>query len=59
MPNPKKVFIIHGRNMEARAQLGVFVRSLGLVPALGDQVVEVEQLAIEMDAFNDERLADW
>jgi predicted nucleotide-binding protein len=32
MPNAKKVFIIHGRNMEARIQMGIFVRSLGLVP---------------------------
>lgn len=30
--DPKKVFIIHGRNLEARTQMGIFVRSLGLVP---------------------------
>lgn len=32
MPDPKKVFIIHGRNMKARDELGIFVRSLGLSP---------------------------
>lgn len=31
-PDPKKVFIIHGRNVEARKEMGVFVRSLGLAP---------------------------
>jgi len=29
-PDPKKVFVIHGRNMEARNQMGNFLRSLGL-----------------------------
>jgi predicted nucleotide-binding protein len=32
MPDSKKVFIIHGRNVDARGQMGIFVRSLGLVP---------------------------
>lgn len=32
MPDPKKVFIIHGRNTKARDELGIFVRSLGLSP---------------------------
>lgn len=32
IPDPKKVFIIHGRNVEARHQMGIFVRALGLVP---------------------------
>jgi predicted nucleotide-binding protein len=32
MPDPKKVFIIHGRNTKARNELGIFVRSLGLSP---------------------------
>lgn len=30
--DPRKVFIIHGRNLEARTQMGVFVRALGLIP---------------------------
>lgn len=29
-PDRKKVFIIHGRNLKAREEMGVFVRSLGL-----------------------------
>jgi predicted nucleotide-binding protein len=32
MPDPKKVFIIHGRNMKARDELCIFLRSLGLSP---------------------------
>jgi predicted nucleotide-binding protein len=28
----KKVFVIHGRNLEARHEMGVFLRSLGLEP---------------------------
>jgi predicted nucleotide-binding protein len=31
-PSRKKVFIIHGRNITARDQLGIFLRSLGLQP---------------------------
>jgi hypothetical protein len=30
--DPRKVFVIHGRNLAAREQMGVFLRSLGLVP---------------------------
>lgn len=32
MPDRKKVFIIHGRNRQARKEMGIFVRSLGLEP---------------------------
>lgn len=32
MPNKSKVFIIHGRNLEAAKEMGYFVRSLGLTP---------------------------
>ncbi|HET6284913.1 MAG TPA: TIR domain-containing protein [Polyangia bacterium] len=32
MPDAKKVFIIHGRNLDAPKQLGQFVRALGLTP---------------------------
>jgi predicted nucleotide-binding protein len=31
-PDPKKVFIIHGRNIEAPKQMGIFLRALGLLP---------------------------
>lgn len=31
-PNPRAVFIIHGRNLEAKNQLGIFLRSCGLMP---------------------------
>lgn len=30
--DPKKVFIIHGRNLEARKQMGIFLRGCGLTP---------------------------
>jgi predicted nucleotide-binding protein len=30
--DPKRVFIIHGRNMEARKQMGIFLRAIGLDP---------------------------
>jgi predicted nucleotide-binding protein with TIR-like domain len=30
--DPKKVFVIHGRNVDARRELGIFLRSLGLFP---------------------------
>lgn len=32
VPDPKRVFIIHGRNVAARNEMGNFVRALGLVP---------------------------
>src|SRR5205807_687939 len=31
-PDPKKIFIIHGRNKKARQEMGTFVRALGLKP---------------------------
>jgi predicted nucleotide-binding protein len=31
-PDPQKVFVIHGRNLNARKELGTFLRSLGLTP---------------------------
>lgn len=30
-PDPKKVFLIHGRNVEAQKQMRMFLRSLGLI----------------------------
>ena len=38
LPDPKKVFIIHGRNVDARNAVEQFVRSLGLEPLDFDQV---------------------
>jgi predicted nucleotide-binding protein len=37
-PDPKKVFIIHGRNVEARKQVGIFLKSLGLAPVNFDDL---------------------
>lgn len=31
-PDRRKVFVIHGRNLEARKQMGVYLRALGLEP---------------------------
>jgi predicted nucleotide-binding protein len=43
-PDPKKVFIIHGRNVKARKAVEQFVRSLGLTP------IDFEQLAADSGA---------
>ncbi|WP_437761866.1 TIR domain-containing protein [Sorangium sp. So ce764] len=43
-PDPKKVFIIHGRNVKARKVVEQFVRSLGLTP------IDFEQLAADSGA---------
>jgi predicted nucleotide-binding protein len=43
-PDPKKVFIIHGRNVKARAAVEQFVRALGLTP------IDFEQLAADSGA---------
>lgn len=43
-PDPKKVFIIHGRNTNARKAVEQFVRSLGLTP------IDFEQLAADSGA---------
>jgi predicted nucleotide-binding protein len=32
MPDDKKVFVIHGRNLEARKEMGIYLRALGLEP---------------------------
>ncbi len=37
-PDKSKVFIIHGRNLEAAKQMGYFVRSLGLTPINFDEL---------------------
>ncbi|MFT3773027.1 MAG: nucleotide-binding protein [Minicystis sp.] len=37
-PDPKKVFIIHGRNMDARKEMGIFLRALGLTPLFFEEV---------------------
>lgn len=44
VPDPKKVFIIHGRNTKARKAVEQFVRALGLVP------IDFEQLAADSGA---------
>jgi hypothetical protein len=33
-PDPKKVFLIHGRNKRATKEMGIFLRSMGLEPVL-------------------------
>ncbi|CAH0300374.1 hypothetical protein SRABI91_04522 [Rhodococcoides fascians] len=38
-PNPRKVFVIHGRNSAARNQIFSFLRALGLSPIEWDQAV--------------------
>lgn len=43
-PDPKKVFIIHGRNLRAKKAVEQFLRSLGLTP------IDFEQLAADLGA---------
>ncbi|ELB89434.1 nucleotide-binding protein, partial [Rhodococcus wratislaviensis IFP 2016] len=38
-PDPRKVFVIHGRNVAARNQIFAFLRALGLSPIEWDQAV--------------------
>ena len=41
MPDPKKVFVIHGRNDDdARRAMGAFLRSIGLEPIEWSQALE-------------------
>lgn len=37
-PNRRAVFIIHGRNLEAKKQVGIFLRACGLTPVNFDDV---------------------
>lgn len=37
-PDPSKVFVIHGRNEDARREMGAFLRSLGLKPLWFEEV---------------------
>jgi predicted nucleotide-binding protein len=41
MPDTKKIFVIHGRNLDAVNALAYFLRSLGLIP------IDIDQLAGE------------
>lgn len=41
-PDPRKVFVIHGRNLRAKSELGIFLRACGLIP------VDFEELRARM-----------